>query len=229
MQSIERVKLGVNNLDLNRYEAIIFDLDGTILNSLTEVMLCLEEAFLLENLWIDKSRLNHNIIGPPLDIIVKTVLPEITDEMALRVVEHYNRIYDSEKYQGSFLYDGMIELLDSLKKSGKKLFIATNKPHKSTLRLVNNFNLLMFDDIYSIDKMEGKIMSKSEMILDIVSKYNFDKKKVVMIGDALGDVIAANESGVDSIAALWGYGDDKQPLKDSAKFLIENVNDLLRV
>lgn len=216
-------------MDLKDYEAVIFDLDGTILNSLVEVMLCLQEAFEIENLKIDKSRLNHNIIGPPLDIIVKTVLPELTDEVALKVVDNYNKIYDSEKYQGSFLYDGTFELLTELKEVGKKLFIATNKPHKSTLRLVNNFKLSMFDDIYSIDKFENRIISKTDMIKDILSRYGFDKSKVVMVGDALGDVLAANNNGIDSIGALWGYGDDKRPIRESAKFLVDSVNDLLRV
>lgn len=211
-------------VDLKNYEAIIFDLDGTILNSSDEIMLCLGEAFERENLKIDKSKLNHNIIGPALNKMVRLVLPELSEDYAQKVVDNYNKIYDSEKYACSELYGGMLELLVELKNSNKRLFMATNKFDFSTHRLIKKFKLSFFEDVYTIDKYKGKILSKKDMIREIIEKYNLERAKTIMIGDALGDVLAAKENGIASIGALWGYGDNKQPIIDNATYAIENVN-----
>lgn len=220
----------MKTIDLKDYEAIIFDLDGTILNSSKDVMLCLEEAFKLENLTIDKSRLTSNIIGPPLNVMVKTILPEIQEEKIQNVVDNYNKIYNSEKYDFSTLYEGIYDLLKALKKAGKKIFLATNKPNISMPRLIKKYNLNMFKEICSFDQnvneLNGKILSKSEMIQSILEKNNLNKDKTVMIGDALGDIKAAKDNGIVSVGALWGYGDDKQPLLENADFIAENVQEL---
>jgi len=217
---------GFGELNLLDYDAIIFDLDGTILDSSDDVMLCLEEAFDKEKLQINKSKLTHNIIGPPLDKIAKSVLSTLTDEQANKIVDNYNEIYDSEKYDSSRMYSGMFQLLVELKEAGKKLFIATYKPDFSTHRLIKKFNLTMFDDIYTIDKYQDKTLTKKEMLLEIIEKYNLNKTKTIMIGDALGDILAAKANEITAVGALWGYGDYKQPLIDNADYSIDSVENL---
>ena len=84
------------------------------------------------------------------------------------------------------------------------------------------------DDIsFTIDK-SGKTVSKSEMITDILLKYNLSKNKTAMIGDALSDINAAKQVGVYSVAVLWGYGNDKTALKSNADICIE-LDDLTKI
>lgn len=214
-------------MNLFNYEAIIFDLDGTLLNSSKDVMLCLEEAFDFVGLDIDKSKLNSNIIGPPLNKMTQAVLPEITESQINLVVNKYNEIYDSGKYNSSKLYDGIYDLLLSLKEEGKELFIATNKPIVSTLKLVEKFKLDMFKEIYAFDMEKDKIISKSKMVSDIILKNGLDINKTVMIGDALGDMTAAKENKITAVGALWGYGDNKEPLIKKADIVFESASNLL--
>lgn len=216
-------------MDLKDYAAIIFDLDGTVLNSSKDVMLCLGDAFEKENLEIDKTKLNPNIIGPPLNKMVKAVLPGIDDEMNLRVVSNYNEIYDSGKYNNTKLYDGIYELLVRLKSANKKLFLATNKPNISTHLLIKKYDLSMFDDVYAFDMYGKELLTKTQMVKEIIEKYNLDIKKTVMIGDSPGDVLAAKNNGIKSIGALWGYGDNKQPLIENADIVANNAKDLAAI
>ena len=81
----------------------------------------------------------------------------------------------------------------------------------------------MFDDIYTIDKF-GKHITKTEMIEDIINKYNLKKSETVMIGDAASDVISAKEAGITGIGVLWGYGEDKTELIQKADFYINKIN-----
>lgn len=214
------------NVCLKDFDNIIFDMDGTLLDSSVEVMLCLEKAFAMENLKIDKAKLTSNIIGPPLKGIVRSVLPEINDKRLNNVVKNFRNIYDNDENDGSRLYEGIYDLLVELKNIDKKLFIATNKPTIPTQRIIRKFNLSMFNDIFTIDKFTNKLLSKSEMITIIIAEYNLKKQMTVMIGDALADINAAKENGIKSIGALWGYGDDKQPLIKNADFVVEKVNNI---
>lgn len=204
----------------------IFDLDGTIINSSKEVLLCFEKAFEKSGYKIDKSRLTPNVIGPPLKEILKLIAPDLQDEdMISEIIKNFRQLYDYEENDISEYYQGIQEFLNDAKKENKKLFIATFKPDKPTRRIVEQFKMDMFDDIYTIDKF-GKHITKSEMILDILAKYNLKKEETVMIGDAASDVIAAKEAGVTGIGVLWGYGDNKTALRENADIIVENTEEL---
>lgn len=210
------------------YRNYIFDLDGTIINSSKEVLLCFEKAFKKADYTIDKSRLTPNVIGPPLNEIIKLIAPEITENDINRVVEYFRELYDFAKNDISEFYPGIQEVLEQLKSENKKLFIATYKPEKPTMRIIKQFKLDKFDDIYTIDKF-GEHITKTEMINDIINKYNLNKSETVMIGDAPSDVICAKEAGVLAIGALWGYGENKKPLIQNADIVINSANEILNL
>lgn len=203
----------------------IFDLDGTIINSSKEVLLCFKKAFEKAGYAIDETRLTPNVIGPPLKEIIKLIAPDIEENDMLNVMANFREIYDYDENDISEYYEGVLEFLQESAKEGKKLFIATFKPEKPTRRIVNQFKMDMFDDIYTIDKF-GKHITKSEMIQDILKKYNLKKEETVMIGDAASDVIAAKDAGVTGIGVLWGYGENKEPLKENADIIVRNTEEL---
>ncbi len=208
------------------FKNVIFDLDGTLINSSKEVLICFEKAFKKANYKIDKSRLTPNVIGPPLKEIIKLIAPDLTDENVLQnIVEIFRGIYDNDENDISEFYPGIMELLNCLQASCVKLFIATYKPDKPTVRIVKQFNLNMFEDIYTIDKF-GVNISKVDMINDILKKYNLKKDHTVMIGDAPTDVMAAKETGITGIGALWGYGNDKSKLKEFSDYVVNDVFEL---
>ena len=159
-------------MQINNY---IFDLDGTIINSSNEVLLCFEKAFAQSNYQIDKTRLTPNVIGPPLKEIIKLIAPEIEENDIEIVMENFRQIYDYDEHDISEYYSGILEFLNQAKKVGKRLFIATYKPEKPTRRIEKQFKMDMFEDIYTIDKF-GKHITKAEMIEDILNKKNKQKE-----------------------------------------------------
>ena len=210
------------------YHNYIFDLDGTIINSSKEVLLCFEKAFEKANYEIDKSRLTPNVIGPPLNEIIKLIAPDIQETDVNIVVEYFRELYDFEENDISEFYQGIPEVLTILKNRNKKLFIATYKPEKPTMRIIKQFKLDKFDDIYTIDKF-GKHITKTEMINDIIEKYSLNKSETMMIGDAPSDIICAKEAGVLAVGALWGYGENKEPLIKNSDIVINSANEILEI
>ena len=209
-------------MQINNY---ILDLDGTIINSSNEVLLCFEKAFAQSNYKIDKSRLTPNVIGPPLKEIIKLIAPEINENDIEIVMENFRLIYDYDEHDISEYYSGVLEFLNKAKSSGKKLFIATYKPEKPTRRIEKQFKMDIFEEIYTIDKF-GEHITKTQMINDILNKFNLKKEETVMIGDASSDVISAKEAGVTGIGVLWGYGDDKTNLIKNSDYVVKNTQEL---
>ena len=205
----------------------IFDLDGTLINSSKEVIECMYKAFVEADYPVDKSKLTSNLIGPPLKQIISNIAPELNDEGKFsEIMFNFRRIYDNDENDISEIYSGVYDVLSALKEKKCRLFIATFKPSAPTFRIVKQFKLNYFEDVYTIDKFE-KHITKEEMIKDIISKYNLKKEETVMIGDALNDVMAAKNNGIKAIGALWGYGDDKKPLIENADIVIERAEEIL--
>lgn len=208
---------------MNNY---IFDLDGTIINSSKEVLLCFKKAFEKANYAIDENRLNSDVIGPPLKEIIILIAPDLKDEKIIdEVMKNFRDCYDFDENDISILYAGAYNYLNKLKSEGKRLFLATFKPTLPTMRLVKQFKLDMFEDIYTIDKF-GENITKDEMITDIIKKYGLKKSETVMIGDAPSDVKAAKKSGVIGVGVLWGYGTDKTSLIQNSDLTVKNIEEL---
>lgn len=209
------------------FDNYIFDFDGTIINSQKDVFLCFERAFEKVNYEIDKSRLNPDVIGPPLKEIIKLIAPELKDEVLIdEICSVFRNIYDNDPNDNTFVYDGVYKFLKHLKEENKKVFMATFKPMAPTLMLSKKLHIEeFFDDIYGIDKF-GKHITKQEMIEDIISKYSLDKSKTVMIGDAPTDMIAAHNAGIKGIGVLWGYGSNKQPLIENSDIIVNNISEM---
>ncbi len=204
----------------------IFDLDGTLINSSDEVMICFEKAFEKSNYPLDKTRLTHNIIGPPLFDIVSGLAPELKNiEKLEEIVQNFCYFYDKKDDDISRVYDGVYEVLNTLKSSDKRLFIATLKPTVSTKRIIKQYNLDYFEDIYTIDKF-GYSMNKTQMLTNIIEKYNLDNSTTLMLGDTTTDMIAAKNNNILAIGALWGYGENKEPLKQISDMVISNIKEI---
>lgn len=209
---------------MNNY---IFDLDGTLIDSSKEVLYLMGKAFELAKYPLNKLRLTHNVIGPPLKEIVKFLAPELEDEDKIsQIIEIFSDLYDNDKNDISEVYNGVYDVLKGLKNSAKYLFMATFKPQKPTERIIKQYRFDCFEDIYTIDKF-GKHISKEDMINIILEKYKLKKSETCMIGDAPSDMTAARNAGILAVGAMWGYGDDKTALKENADILINSITELL--
>ncbi|MCO7136371.1 HAD hydrolase-like protein [[Clostridium] leptum] len=208
-----------------RYEAVLFDLDGTITDSQEGIIKCVQ--FALQSLGIeekDVSRLK-SFIGPPLWDTFQ-LLYHLSDQKTDEAVDKYRQRFRVTGIYENRLYDGIQPLLEHLKKQGVKLAIASTKPLVFVEEVLRYFGIApLFDAVCgtALDKADS---DKSPLIRDALFKLNVPADRAVMIGDRRYDMEGARSVGVPSIGVLYGYGSKDELLSAGAGQLAQSVTEL---
>jgi phosphoglycolate phosphatase len=208
------------------FDNYIFDMDGTLVDTSKDVIAGLRGGFEKENVQIAYSNQDLiDFVGPPLETMVENMAPCETAEKKAQIVKSFRECYSKLNHENSKLYEGVRETLETLQKNGKKLFVATNKPKKFAQHLLDKFNLTMFEELFTSDYFDGKLISKSEMLEHLILKHKIDREKTVMIGDSKADIIGANDNELKSFFVTYGFGH----LKDAPKptYVVDKLKDIL--
>ena len=127
----------------------------------------------------------------------------------------------------NILYPAIPETLAALKKVGKRLFVATSKPHVIATKVIQHFGLLdLFVKIYG-PELDGTRNDKGELIAHLLANENIAPEDTLMVGDRKHDIIGAANNGVSGIGALWGYGSAEELSEAGASALCETPQDLV--
>lgn len=199
----------VNTLDASAmpFQNIIFDLDGTLIDSAPAILSCFEQAFASCNIPVIRE-LDASIIGPPL-LDTLRLLSGIDDANQLdKLVDAFKRCYDSEGYLLTTVFDGVEFVLRDLKQSGYRMFVATNKRKIPTDKIIQQLNWRdFFEDVYSLDSISPAVKSKGALLQVLLELFGLNSNKTIYIGDRNEDGIAAQSAGLDFVLASWGYNE----------------------
>jgi phosphoglycolate phosphatase len=192
----------------DKYAHIIFDLDGTLVDSAPPILSCLKNA--LENEGISPViPISHSIVGPPLRETLQLISGEKDDYILSKLVDHFKKYYDTVAFKDTKKFDGISKLLKDLSSQDVHLYIATNKRLKPTELILDYFNWSnYFDAVYASDSRSPSFSNKSEMIKVLLQDYKICSKLAIYVGDRIDDMRAAENNQIEFIAALWGYQDD---------------------
>lgn len=190
---------------VSNYNTIIFDLDGTLIDSSDSILDSFKSAFLSCN--IDpKVTLNSDIIGPPLIKIIALLSGSSDQAILNNLATQFKLYYDSEGFKKTLVFPGVYEMLSDLNNAGFRLYIATNKriyPTKKIIDLLKWNNL--FKGIYALDSVFPYAASKGQLLNKIIENNNLIKENVIYIGDRKDDKNASVESSLDFLLVTWGY------------------------
>ncbi|WP_394183573.1 HAD family hydrolase [Marinomonas posidonica] len=186
------------------YQLLIFDMDGVIVDSLMVMKMAFRASLFdyfgfsvtsrsVEALFSEYQK--H--LGKGFKQIMRELgLPE---ELSPYFVRH-------SRYLAAYVqpYQGMDELLKTLKKQGKTLCVATGKDGQRAGELLNRLSLLQyFDQVMGADQAPAK--PDPTVLIDYMKYYDACAERTLMIGDAPADLLCAKRAGIASVAALWGY------------------------
>jgi phosphoglycolate phosphatase len=187
---------------------IIFDFDGTLVDSLKDVLDSLKNAFNRCGITV-RAFDTGKIMQFQLKEAIRAIAPAITPEQTEQVAGMFRKIYDTIDYPNTRLMPSVAELLPKLKEGSVGMYIVSNKRAVPTARLLDIFNIRhFFSDVFNPDVYEGtEPMTKNDLLAHALQKHSLAKNTTAYVGDSEVDVIAAKENGVLAIAVQNGYGD----------------------
>ena len=212
-------------------KACIFDLDGTLTNTLESmtysVNLTLEEMG-LSKITKDQCRL---FVGNGARVLMEKSLKAAGDTDASRIeegMEIYGRIFDKNCTYHVTPYEGIPEMLKALKDKGIQLAVLSNKPDRQTVKVVKAiFGEELFD--YAQGQKEG-IRRKPEPdgVWYLMEQMHVSKEECLYIGDSEVDAATGRNAGLKTIGVLWGFRDRKTLETAGADDLIDRPDELLQ-
>lgn len=211
-----------------KYDMILFDLDGTLIKSHEGV----KESLIYALNKLDKPippqlEDTSKYIGPPLMDTLRNIC-KLSDEEAVRAAKIYSYAYNETYMFKSKCYDGIAEVLDTLKKNGAKLAVATTKNENSAELLLKTIGIYGYFDSVCGTSSDGLVKDKAQVISIAVERAGLKKgDKIVLIGDSKFDTDGANITGIDFIGVLYGYGLKADMIAQGAEIFVQTPNDLI--
>lgn len=184
---------------------IIFDLDGTLIDSAPGILAAFKGAFEACRI-APQQLLTAAIIGPPLmETLAK--LAGTNDLPVLQpLADAFKAIYDETGYRQTMVFAGVDEMLAELSARGYTLHIATNKRILPTRRIVKHLGWEKhFLGVYALDAFDSPLKSKARMLGAILAGRRLNPKDALYIGDRQEDGGAARTNNMRFLLALWGY------------------------
>ena len=200
------------------YKYLLFDLDGTITDSGEGIINSAIYALGKVGITIKDKRELFPFIGPPLYVSFKEIY-HVKEELIPYAIECYREDYDSKGLYENKLYDGIVEVLETLYKSGYQIVLATSKPEHLALKILDYFQLSKYFT-FVCGAVKNVRTSKTDVIAHALNSLNIkDKKTVVMIGDRKYDVIGAHDNNIDCIAAIYGgYSSEDEFVEEKPEY-----------
>ena len=208
------------------YNYILFDLDGTLTDPKEGITKAV--AYALRHYGIEPPPLDElcPFIGPPLaDSFVEFY--DFTPEKGREAVSVYREYFEPVGKFENLVYDGIEDMLRALKACGRKLIVATSKPEKFAVQILEHFGLAQYFDIIRGSLLNGQREKKSDVIQSILDEVG--RGDIIMVGDRRFDVEGAHACGIGCIGVLYGYGSREELEAAGADFIAEDVTQLTKL
>ncbi|MFH0920034.1 MAG: HAD family hydrolase [Fibrobacterota bacterium] len=188
-----------------RFQGIIFDFDGTLVDTFPGIYCGWQKTFQRLGLPPIGENTVRAAIGPAKDAYLRLILGENYNQHQEQALELYRLFYKEECTTKTFVYPGIYPLLQRLQDRGMYMAIASNKPHPQVLQLTERFKFNpYFDPILAPEKVkEGK--PEPDMFLACAQTWGVPPEAILVVGDTELDMEAGKRAGMPRAAALWGY------------------------
>lgn len=213
---------------MRTYEVFFFDLDGTITDSslgiTNSVIYALKRYGIVET---DRKKL-YSFIGPPLTESFQKYYG-FSAQQSRDAVEVYREYYREKGIYENKVYDGFEKVAYQLRKSGKRLVVATSKPEPFARMILDHFNLTRYFEYIAGMELDGRRGTKEAVIRYALEMCRITEPgEVLMVGDREHDVLGARAVGIDCLGVLYGFGNRRELCRAGAAYLAEKPEDILR-
>ena len=205
------------------YTSILFDLDGTLVDSGEGILKCAELALRHFDLPIPSPDEMRTFVGPPLRDSFQRF--GCTPEQAEEAVAVYRSRYTTVGKFELFIYPGIRELLETLHSAGCRLYVATSKPETVSREILQHLGLAPYFTYIAGADQDKHRSTKSEVIAYLLAQVG-SLDGALMVGDTAFDVIGAAEHGIPCAGVSWGYGKVEEMEAANAACIVHSTEEL---
>ena len=200
---------------------ILFDLDGTLVDSKAGITRSVQYALERMDLPSPPAESLEWLIGPPMQLSLRKLLATSDETLVAQAMGFFLERYGTVgKYEGT-LYPGTAAALGAIKRSGHRVYLATSKPRNEAVDILTHFGLdTFFDGIY------GSVGQKAALIAALLQAESLVAAETLMVGDRDLDILAARENSVRSVGVTYGYGSPDELRAAGPDYLFDSLGDL---
>lgn len=216
--------------DVRNQPTVIFDLDGTLLNTITDLGKACNYALSLKGLPIHPIAEYNRMVGNGFRKLIERAAPDGTSADTLDQLTDLSRdYYDSHCLESTAPYPGICRLLEDLKAKEVMLAVASNKYQAAVDRIIRYY----FPDIPFIaieGQREGRAIKPDPTILrKIITENEINDSPVYMVGDSTVDIQTAGRAGIQSIAVTWGFSSEIELIQACPDNIVATPSQILSI
>ncbi len=188
---------------MKKFDLIVFDWDGTLVNSIDWIVHCLQKAAQLCNCDVPETQAVKNIIGLSIEHAMAELFPGIEKQVQEQLISHYSQLFFSKKTSRNDLFSGVYDMLVQLKQNDYLLAVATGKKNRGLIKTMKDADLL---DFFSVTRSADQTASKPDplMLNEIIEELEVSKDKVLMVGDSVHDLQMAINAKIAAVGVACG-------------------------
>lgn len=209
------------------FRAALFDLDGTLTNTLADIANAMNRALSLHDLPEWPVEAYKRLVGDGADKLAQRACRDRNDMVSV-IRREYQEYYQAHTHETTRPYDGIVDMLYALHEQGIPLAVFSNKPHADTCEVVRHF----FPEIpFAVvrGQMTGvPVKPDPAGALAVAEALRIPPEDFVYLGDTDTDMRCAVRAGMYPVGALWGFRDAQELLDCGAKALVQHPKELLK-
>ena len=219
----------LNRADMNRINTVIFDMDGTVLDTLDDLAASVNYVLQKYGMPARSKKEYRLFFGNGIRYALRcAVPPQYSDDVVDGMIPLFREHYNQHCLDRTVPYSGIPELMAELKKQGYKMAIVSNKIDSAVKELNHRF----FSDFVSVavgEKPGIRRKPAADTVLAALAELNSSADEAVCVGDSEVDLQTAGNAGLPCIAVLWGFRDKDFLSENGATFFADTPNDILSI
>lgn len=210
---------------------IIFDLDGTLLNTLEDLADAANYVLVQHGFPTHPVDAYRYFVGNGMPTLIRRILPEGQKEGAIydTCFKEFLDYYTIHMHDKTHVYDGLVETLETLQTEGVQLAVATNKVHSALAPLMANFFPSIRWQALFGQRVGVPVKPDPQIVYDILEFTRCTQVETLYLGDTNVDMETAHRAGLQAVGVLWGYRPKSELIESKADFIIERPSEILNL